>query len=91
MRSSVDTARRVHTLINAERRRRGLGPVYWSRGCANYAQSSADSCAEMGRLVMLAFCTGMVVRISLLVVGTLLPEQSLIVGCAVGQATGITF
>jgi uncharacterized protein YkwD len=47
----VDTAKRVHTLINSKRRRRGLRPVYWSRGCADYAQSSADSCARLGQLV----------------------------------------
>jgi uncharacterized protein YkwD len=51
MRSNVDTARRVHVLINSERRRRGLQPVYWSRGCTSYAQSSADSCAKLGKLI----------------------------------------
>lgn len=51
MRSSVDTARRVHTLINAERKRCGLRPLYWSKACADYAQSSADGCAKLGQLV----------------------------------------
>jgi len=51
MRSIVATARGVHILINAERKRRGLQPVYWSRVCASYAQSSADACAKMGQLI----------------------------------------
>ena len=51
MKSNVDTARRVHTLINAQRKRRGLRPLYWSKGCTNYAQSSADACARLSQLV----------------------------------------
>lgn len=48
---SVDIARRVHTLINAERKKRRLRPLYWSIACADYAQSSADACASLRQLV----------------------------------------
>jgi uncharacterized protein YkwD len=41
---------RIHDLINAERKKRGIGHVYWSREMARLAQSQANYCAEIGRL-----------------------------------------
>lgn len=42
---------KIHDLINKERRRRHLPHVYWSREMARLAQSQADYCAKVGRMV----------------------------------------
>lgn len=41
----------VHDLINKERKRRHLPRVYWSREMARLAQSQANYCAKVGRMV----------------------------------------
>jgi hypothetical protein len=41
----------VHDLINKERKQRHLPHVYWSREMAKLAQSQANYCARVGRLV----------------------------------------
>jgi len=42
---------KVHDLINYERKGRGIPTVYWSREMARLAQSQANYCAKVGRLV----------------------------------------
>lgn len=42
---------KVHDLINYERKKRGISTVYWSREMARLAQSQANYCARVGRLV----------------------------------------
>lgn len=42
---------RAHDLINYERKKRGIPTVYWSREMARLAQSQANYCAKVGRLV----------------------------------------
>ncbi len=42
---------KVHDLINYERKRRGIPTAYWSREMARLAQSQANYCARVGRLV----------------------------------------
>jgi hypothetical protein len=42
---------KVHDFINHERKKRGVPHVYWSRGMARLAQSQANYCAKVGRLV----------------------------------------
>jgi hypothetical protein len=42
---------KVHDLINYERKKRGIRTVYWSRTMARLAQSQANYCAKVGRLV----------------------------------------
>jgi hypothetical protein len=42
---------KVHDLINYERKKRGMRTVYWSREMARLAQSQANYCAKVGRLV----------------------------------------
>lgn len=42
---------KVHDLINYERKKRGIPTVYWSRQMAQLAQSQANYCARVGRLV----------------------------------------
>jgi uncharacterized protein YkwD len=42
---------KVHDLINYERKKRGIPTVYWSREMARLAQSRANHCAKVGRLV----------------------------------------
>jgi uncharacterized protein YkwD len=42
---------KVHDLINYERKKRGIPTVYWSREMARLAQSQANYCAKVGRLV----------------------------------------
>ncbi|MBN1152902.1 MAG: hypothetical protein JXA58_06800, partial [Dehalococcoidia bacterium] len=44
-------ANKVHDIINEERRRRRMGHVLWSREMAGFAQSQANYCARVGRLV----------------------------------------
>lgn len=41
---------RIHEIINAERRKRGLRHVYWSREMARLAQSQANRCAKIDRM-----------------------------------------
>ena len=41
----------VHDLINKERKRRHLPHVYWSKEIARLAQSQANYCAKVGRMV----------------------------------------
>jgi len=41
----------VHDLIKTERKRRGIPAFYWSREMARLAQSQADYCARVGRMV----------------------------------------
>ena len=42
---------KVHDLINQERKKRGTHTVYWSREMARLAQSQANYCAKVGRLI----------------------------------------
>ena len=42
---------KVHDLVNFERKKRGICTVYWSREMARLAQSQANYCARVGRLV----------------------------------------
>jgi len=42
---------KVHDLVNSERKKRGIRTVYWSREMAQLAQSQANYCAKVGRLV----------------------------------------
>ena len=42
---------KVHDLINQERQKRGIHTVYWSREMARLAQSQANYCAKVGRLI----------------------------------------
>jgi hypothetical protein len=42
---------KVHDLINQERKKRGIHTVYWSREMARLAQSQANYCARVGRLI----------------------------------------
>jgi len=42
---------KVHDLVNYERKRRGVRTVYWSREMARLAQSQANYCAKVGRLI----------------------------------------
>ena len=42
---------KVHDLIRAERRKRGLPHAYWSRGMARLAQVQANYCAKVGHMV----------------------------------------
>ena len=41
----------VHDIIKSERRKRGIPTFYWSREMARLAQSQADYCAKVGRMV----------------------------------------
>jgi len=41
----------VHDIIKAERKKRGIPTMYWSREMARLAQSQADYCAKVGRMV----------------------------------------
>gem|GEM_PF-3542783 len=42
---------KVHDLINSERKKRDIPSVYWSREMARFAESQANHCARVGRLV----------------------------------------
>jgi uncharacterized protein YkwD len=42
---------KVHDLINQERKKRSIHTVYWSREMARLAQSQANYCAKVGRLI----------------------------------------
>lgn len=54
-------AYKVHNIINAERGKRGLPHISWSKYWAELAQSQANHCAKVGRRVHSdrpAFCGG---------------------------------
>ncbi|KKN50904.1 hypothetical protein LCGC14_0627690 [marine sediment metagenome] len=41
----------VHDIVKAERKKRGIPPMYWSREMARLAQSQANYCAKVGHMV----------------------------------------
>jgi len=44
-------ANNVHDIVKGERKKRGMPIFYWSREMARLAQSQADYCARIGRMV----------------------------------------
>ncbi len=44
-------ANNVHDIIKSERKKRGISPMFWSREMARLAQSQANYCAKVGRMV----------------------------------------
>ena len=47
----INMGNKVHDIIKAERKKRGIPPMYWSREMARLAQSQADYCAKVGHMV----------------------------------------